>query len=137
MAASFQLDPRDPLPLYAQLERAIKLEIASGKLPLGRQLPTVRQMAVELKINANTVAKVYAELEAQGVLSTRRGVGTFVQAPPAVKASGGQRTEELRALAQRFLAEAAGRGFTPDELLLQMQRFAANSQENPHGRQNP
>src|SRR5256714_7000191 len=78
----FQVDANQPTPLYAQLERSIKFAIATGKLRIGDQLPTVRQLAVDLKINANTVAKVYAELERTGVLETRRGVGTFVQQRP-------------------------------------------------------
>ena len=68
------------MPLYAQLTRAIQFAIATGRLKIGDQLPTVRQLAVELRVNANTVAKVYAELERAGVLDTRRGVGTFVGA---------------------------------------------------------
>ena len=123
MGILVQVNPRDPLPLYAQLERAIKLAIAGGKLSVGDRLPTVRQLAVELKINANTVAKVYAELERQGVLSTRRGIGTFVETADArSSASRGKRAAILGALAERFLAEAAGQGFAPDELLEQMQR---------------
>ena len=65
--------------MYAQLERAIRVAIATGRLELGDKLPTVRQLAVDLKINANTVAKVYGELERAGVLETRRGVGTFIR----------------------------------------------------------
>ena len=68
------------MPLYAQLTRAIQFAIATERLKIGDQLPTVRQLAVELRVNANTVAKVYAELERAGVLETRRGVGTFVGA---------------------------------------------------------
>ncbi len=70
---------RRPDALYAQLERAIRFAIATERLRVGDQLPTVRQLAVELRINANTVAKVYAELERAGVVETRRGVGTFVR----------------------------------------------------------
>jgi GntR family transcriptional regulator len=66
------------MPLYAQLERSICFAIAIGKLRIGEQLPTVRQLAVDLRINANTVARVYAQLERAGVVETRRGVGTFV-----------------------------------------------------------
>ena len=130
MARLFQLDPRDPLPLYAQLERALKLAIAGGKLRVGDRLPTVRQLAVDLKINANTVAKVYAELERQGALRTRRGVGTFVEPIDALSgASRAKRAIALRKLAERFLAEAAGQGFTPQELLAQIERLASNLQE--------
>ena len=131
MAFLFQVNPRDPLPLYAQLERAIKLAITGGKLSVGDRLPTVRQLAVDLKINANTVAKVYAELERQGVLSTRRGIGTFVETVDVRSTvSRGKRAASLNALVERFLAEAAGQSFTPDELLEQMQRQTLLLKEN-------
>src|SRR6476646_7836035 len=78
-SAVLQIDPKDPMPIYAQLERAIRLAIATGRIEVGDRLPTVRQLAVELRINANTVAKVYSELERAGVLATQRGVGTFVR----------------------------------------------------------
>ena len=63
----FQVDANHPTPLYAQLERSIRFAIATGRLRIGDQLPTVRQLAVDLRINANTVAKVYAELERASV----------------------------------------------------------------------
>ena len=75
----FAIDATDPTPLYAQLERAIRVAIATGRLRSGDKLPTVRQLAVDLRINANTVAKVYGELERAGVLETQRGVGTFIR----------------------------------------------------------
>ena len=62
MTAPVQIDPRDPTPIYAQLERGIRVAIAHGKLKTGDQLPTVRQLAVDLRVNANTVAKVYLAL---------------------------------------------------------------------------
>src|SRR3979409_1691544 len=74
------IDASDRTPIYAQLERAFRAAIAAGRLQPGEQLPTVRQLAVELRVNANTVARVYAELERAGVFETRRGVGTFVRA---------------------------------------------------------
>src|SRR3981081_4505488 len=77
------IDQRDATPIYAQLERGLRAAIATGRLGPGEQLPTVRQLAVELCVNANTVARVYAELERAGVLETRRGVGSFVNATPA------------------------------------------------------
>src|ERR1700750_980423 len=74
------IDPKDRTPIYAQLERGLRAAIASGRLTAGDQLPTVRQLAVDLQINANTVARVYTELERAGILETRRGVGSFVRA---------------------------------------------------------
>jgi GntR family transcriptional regulator len=119
MTATFCLQPDDPLPLYAQLEREISVAVTMGVLKIGDRLPTVRQMAVDLKINANTVAKVYAELEREGILSTRRGIGTFVQALPAARPADTpqRRKEELRSLVERFLSEATLHGHTRHELL--------------------
>lgn len=116
----FNLSPSDPMPLYAQLERAIRHAIAIEKLRVGDQLPTVRQLAVELRINANTVAKVYAELERAGLLETRRGVGTFVKTREAALrtfARKHERQQELQTLTERFLAEATVLGFSLDDLI--------------------
>src|SRR5260370_18424336 len=108
----FQVDTNHPTPIYAQLERAIRFAIATGKLRIGEQLPTVRQLAVDLRINANTVAKVYTELERAGVVETRRGVGTFVTARPNEAASRRDRDRHLRELAEHFIPETHTRGFS-------------------------
>jgi len=65
------IDARDKTPIYAQLERGLRAAIATGRLQTGDQLPTVRQLAVELRINANTVARVYSELERAGVIGDK------------------------------------------------------------------
>lgn len=118
----FHIDAKHPTPLYHQLERSIKFAIATGKLRLGDQLPTVRQLAVDLRINANTVAKVYSELERSGVLITRRGVGTFVHERPAEAVfSRRDRDRNLRELADHFIAETHTRGFTLDEVIEHLQ----------------
>ncbi len=114
--AIVSVDPRDRTPLYAQLERALRAAIATGRLSAGDQLPTVRQLAVELSINANTVARVYAELERAGILETRRGVGTFVNATPAQAHPPKQHERRLHAFVTRVLADAAEAGFTVDDL---------------------
>jgi GntR family transcriptional regulator len=110
------VNTRDATPLHAQLERGIRVAIASGRLKPGDQLPTVRRLAVDLRINANTVAKVYAHLERSGTLETRRGVGTFIT--DASDANGHQevREAELRAIVMRALAEASAHGFTAADL---------------------
>ncbi len=136
MTSIFVIEHNDPLPLYAQLERAIKSAVTLRRLQPGDRLPTVRQLAVDLRMNANTVARVYAELERQGILSTRRGVGTFVEALPDAEtaASPSGRKKELRALAERFLADALAKGFTKDELLPEIQHVFSQLQEKVHGR---
>lgn len=110
------IDPRDATPIYAQLGRGLRAAIAADRLRVGDQLPTVRQLAVELRINANTVARVYAELERAGVLETRRGVGTFVAAAPHEARSPTEHRRRLEAFATRVLAEAAAAGFTLDDV---------------------
>ena len=109
------------MPLYAQLTRAIQFAITTGRLRVGEQLPTVRQLAVDLRVNANTVAKVYAELERTGILETRRGVGTFVSARHFEAKTRQDHEKQLRELVERFVAEAGAMGFSPDDLLSQLQ----------------
>jgi GntR family transcriptional regulator len=121
MSQVFYINPADPTPLYAQLTRAIQFAIATGKLGIGEQLPTVRQMAVDLKINANTVAKVYAELERTGIVETRRGVGTFVCARHFEAKQKRQHNNELRDFVDRVIAEAGAMGFSLDDLIDQLQ----------------
>src|SRR2546425_3489708 len=116
MSLAFNIDAAHPTPLYHQLERAIRFAIATGKLALGDQLPTVRQLAVDLRINANTVAKVYAELERLGIVETRRGVGTFVKARHFEAARDKDRERELRELEDQFLTEALHLGFSAVEI---------------------
>ena len=111
------VNPRDPTPLHAQLERSIRAAIASRRLRPGDQLPTVRQLAVALRINANTVAKVYTHLERDGALGTRRGVGTFVlDAPQLANSHQEARDAELMAVANRAISDASSHGFTVADL---------------------
>lgn len=124
------VNARDAMPLHAQLERSIRVAIASGGLRPGDQLPTVRQLAVALRINANTVAKVYSHLERSGVLETRRGVGTFIADPPASVAARNQeaRIAALRAIATHALAEASARGFSAADLRRELQAVSRGAQ---------
>jgi GntR family transcriptional regulator len=121
MSSMFNVSPSHPMPLYAQLESAIRFAVATGRLRVGEQLPTVRQLAVELRINANTVAKVYAELERAGIVETRRGVGTFVRAHHFEAASRRDHEKQLCDLADRFIAEAGACGFSIDDLIDHLQ----------------
>jgi GntR family transcriptional regulator len=115
--AVVSIDPRDATPIYAQLERGLRAAIATSRLRPGDQLPTVRQLAVELKINANTVARVYAELERAGVLETRRGVGSFVTASTSRAHPAREHDRRLRAFVTRVLADADAAGFTVNDLV--------------------
>jgi len=115
--AMVSIDTRDATPIYAQLERGLRASIATGRLRPGDQLPTVRQLAVDLQVNANTVARVYAELERAGVIETRRGVGSFVSATPAQAHPPRDRDRRLRAFVTRVLADADAAGFTLEDLV--------------------
>lgn len=111
------IDSRDATPIYAQIEQGLRAAIATGRLQTGDQLPTVRQLAVDLSVNANTVARVYAELERAGVLETRRGVGSFVAAGRTEARPAGEKARKLRAFVTRVLADADRGGFTIDEVV--------------------
>jgi GntR family transcriptional regulator len=116
LVALVALDANDPTPIYAQLERGLRAAVATGRLRAGDQLPTVRQLAVDLAVNANTVARVYAELERAGAIETRRGVGSFVSTTPAGAHPPRERERRLRAFVTRVLSEAAAVGFSLDDL---------------------
>lgn len=116
-----RLDPADHAPIYAQIERALRAAVATGRLAKGAQLPTVRQLAVELKVNANTVAKVYSELEREGLVETRRGVGTFIGESSQASLRHRSNKQALRDLAGRVLQDAAARGFSREEFMAELQ----------------
>ena len=111
------LDSADATPIYAQVERSLRAAIAAGRLKPGDQLPTVRELAVELKVNANTIARVYSELERNGVFETRRGVGTFVRASRAEARPASEHAKRLRAFATRVLSEGDVHGFSAEEVI--------------------
>ena len=118
--AIISIDPRDRTPIYAQLERGLRAAIATSRLRPGDQLPTVRQLAVELRVNANTVARVYGELERAGVIETRRGVGSFISATPAQARPPREHDRRLRAFVTRVLADADKGGFDLEDLVSEL-----------------
>lgn len=115
----FHLDPTDPAPVETQLVRTIRSAVGAGLLSPGDPLPTVRQLAVDLRANANAVEKAYAELERQGVLRRQVGVGMFVSAS-AEEVGREAIYQELSALEDSFLREAAELGFSLDEVIIHL-----------------
>src|SRR5205085_10713193 len=95
------------------------------RLRTGDQLPTVRQLAVDLRVNANTVARVYADLERAGILETRRGVGSFIRASAAEARPPHEHEKRLRAFVTRVIADAAAAGFAPRELVAEIDNQTA------------
>jgi GntR family transcriptional regulator len=115
-AFRFRLDSRSGVPVYRQLIDQVLLATASGVLGGGAQLPTVRQVAVDLAINPNTVMRAYKELEIRGVLTTQQGLGTFVT-PEAAVVDEAARSARLSQLAADCAARAGAEGYTVSELL--------------------
>jgi GntR family transcriptional regulator len=117
---AFQLDLRSGVPVYRQLIDQVLGAMAAGTLAPGDQLPTVRQVAVDLSINPNTVVRAYRELEIRGTLETQQGTGTFVS-HQKVKRDDVERRRQLAQLASDFVARAGAAGFTVNDLLEQLE----------------
>src|SRR5712692_11977301 len=112
----FQLDLRSGVPVYRQISEQVLVAVASGACRGGDQLPTVRQLAVDLAINPNTVVRAYRELEIRGILETHQGTGTFISTQK-VERDEAERQRQLNQLAGELLARAGAAGFTGQELL--------------------
>lgn len=111
-----QIDFRSDLPIYTQIVNQIQAQVASGILQPGDQLPTVRALAEELRVNFNTVARAYRILDEARIISTQQGRGTYITEAPPPKVTERLRRETLEALTQRYLNEAARLGFSEDEI---------------------
>ena len=122
-----QIDSRSPTPLYEQIAARIRLAIASGELRPGDGLPSVRQLAGQLRINPATVVQAYRALAGEGFVDMRQGAGTFVHAVPHERRAR-ERAQEARRLVHDMMREAARRGVTADEL-----RLAIDRELNGHG----
>ena len=112
----FLLDLHTGVPVYRQLIDQVRAGIASGSLTAGDQLPTVRQVAVDLAINPNTVMRAYRELELGGLLETHQGTGTFISDKKPEKRTV-ERERQLSQMAGEFAARAGAAGFTLEELI--------------------
>ena len=115
----FLLDYSSGVPVYRQIIDQIIFGIASGKLKLGEQLPTVRALAVELKVNLNTVSKAYKELEIKNILETQQGTGTFINKTENV-VSEKEREDKLKEICMQFSSVAFSYGFNLDEVMREL-----------------
>jgi GntR family transcriptional regulator len=111
-----QIDFRSDLPIYTQIVNQIQAQVASRILQPGDQLPTVRALAEELRVNFNTVARAYRILDEARIISTQQGRGTYITEVPPPKVTERLRKETLEALTQRYLSEATRLGFSEDEI---------------------
>jgi GntR family transcriptional regulator len=129
-AQGFQLklDLHSGVPVYRQLIDQVRTGVAAGMLVAGDQLPTVRQLAVDLAINPNTVLRAYRELELGGSLETHQGTGTFISNKKTVRNSA-ERERQLTQLANEFAARAGAAGFNVEELLERLSELAPQSRQ--------
>jgi GntR family transcriptional regulator len=112
----FALDLHSGVPVYRQLIDQVRTGMAAGSLAAGDQLPTVRQLAVDLAINPNTVMRAYRELELTGLLETHQGTGTFI-ADKKIERKSAERDRQLGQIASEFAARAGAAGFTVEDLI--------------------
>ena len=104
-----RLDPRSPTPLYAQIAGTIRVAVAAGELESGQTLPSVRQLAMRLRVNPATVVQAYRDLEAEGFVEMRQGAGTFIKDVADSRKSAELETQAAQ-MVRTMLAEAARRG---------------------------
>jgi GntR family transcriptional regulator len=113
---NLELDFRSGIPIYLQVVDRIKEMIADGRIKPGNQLPTVRALATELRVNFNTVARAYRILDEARVISTQQGRGTYILEIPPPETTEAMRRTTLATLTERYLADATRLGFPPEEI---------------------
>lgn len=111
-----QIDFRSGLPIYTQIVNQVQAQVAGGILKPGDQLPTVRSLAEELRVNFNTVARAYRILDEARIISTQQGRGTYITEIPPPKVAERLRRESLQALTERYLDEALRLEFSKDQI---------------------
>ncbi len=113
---SLQIDSQRKVPIYIQIDEQIRAQIAAGQLRPGEQLPTIRELAADLGVNYNTVARAYLELDHDGMISTQQGRGTFVTGVLDDEQMGCRRERKLHAIVRAALDEAQLLGYDPAEI---------------------
>lgn len=132
-----QIDFRSGLPIYTQIVNQVQTQIADGILKPGDQLPTVRALAEELRVNFNTVARAYRILDEARIISTQQGRGTYITEIPPPRVTEKLRKESLQALTERYINEAIRLGFSRDEISEmvkdQLKAWKATKEPGPSG----
>ncbi|MEN6410365.1 MAG: GntR family transcriptional regulator [Anaerolineaceae bacterium] len=131
LAGKIKLDFRASEPIYLQIARQIQQLVTAGDLHQGDQLPTVRELATELRINFNTVARAYRMLDESRLISTQRGRGTYIWETPSPQSVQELRQVGLQELAQKYLEDALQMGFSPQEALETLKRCLAQNIPDP------
>jgi GntR family transcriptional regulator len=133
------IDFRSGLPIYTQIVNQVQAQIAGGVLKPGDQLPTVRALAEELRVNFNTVARAYRILDEARIISTQQGRGTYITEIPPPNVTEKLRKEALRALTQRYINEAMRLEFSTNEISeivkVQLEAWRTGSEPDRNGSQ--
>lgn len=124
----FKLDPKSGVPYYRQIIDQIRYGVASGRLSIGEQLPTVRALAVQLKVNLNTVSKAYRELEIQSLLETQQGTGTFIGSV-GIQISESESKNKLAEICTEFLSIASTYGFGIEDIVQELRKREGDTHE--------
>ncbi len=124
----FKLDPKSGVPYYRQIIDQIRYGVATGRLNVGEQLPTVRALAVQLKVNLNTVSKAYRELEIQSLLETQQGTGTFIGSVD-IKIPESESQNKLADICTEFLSIASTYGFGIEEIVQELRKREGDTHE--------
>jgi GntR family transcriptional regulator len=125
-AFTFRFDPDSGVPIFRQIIDQVQAGIAAGSLKCGDQLPTVRQVAVDLAINPNTVLRAYREMEIRGIVDTQQGTGTFI-ASRKIEQSQAERERALAQLTSEFVSRAGAGGFTLQNLIDSLHEFQSEA----------
>ena len=128
---NLEIDFRSGIPIYIQVIERIKERMASGHLKPGDQLPTVRSLALELRVNFNTIARAYRILDESGIISTQQGRGTYILDAPSTEVSAAMRRTTLETITDRYLADALRLGFSSEEILATLQQQMNQKNDDP------
>jgi GntR family transcriptional regulator len=129
-SVQIKIDFRSDQPIYVQIMDQVRQMVASGELQQGDQLPTVRQLATEVRVNFNTVARAYRMLDEAGLISTQHGRGTYIWERPSEETMRRLRQHSLESLTHRYLFEAARLDYSPEEVLVELERQISAWQED-------
>jgi GntR family transcriptional regulator len=124
----FRLSLESGVPVYRQIVDQVRVGIAAGLLSAGDQLPTVRQLAVDLAVNPNTVARAYRELELGGLLDTHQGTGSFISAQK-IRRADAERERQLAQIVDDCVARAGALGFTVEEIAESLRKAAGTREQ--------
>ena len=126
----FDLDFRSRQPIYIQIVEQVRLQVSRGDIKTGDQLPTVRQLAADLRVNFNTVARAYRMLDEAGLISTQHGRGTYVWETPSPEVTQHLRRQGLREMSGQFIHEALTIGYSVDEIAAEIERELTRQKES-------